>query len=92
MDYQGMTASAVLYFNEKGDEKGEMTNFIAKRYREVKGHYYLEEWSPLMLEYREINGIKIPTKLEVVWKLSSGDFPCIKIEVTDIMYNNLSIY
>jgi hypothetical protein len=31
MSYEGVTASAVVYFNEKG----EMTNFVAKRYMSV---------------------------------------------------------
>ncbi len=82
-----MTVSAVLSFNEKG----EMTNFVAKRYRDVRGHYDLEEWSIPMSEYRKINGIKIPTKAEGVWKLNSGDFSYIKIEVTDVIYNDPSL-
>ncbi len=56
-----------------------------------RGHYDLEEWSIPMSEYRKINGIKIPTKAEGVWKLNSGDFSYIKIEVTDVIYNDPSL-
>ena len=87
-DCQGMKVSAIMNFSKEG----EMTNLIATRYREVKGHYYLEEWSPSMLEYREVNGIRVPTQVEVVWKLSSGDFPCVRMEVTDIEYDTPLIH
>ena len=82
LDYQGMMVSAVLYFNEKG----EMTHIFAERYREIKGQYSLDEWVPRMSAYKEINGIKVPTKSEVIWKLDSGDFKAIEVEVTDITY------
>ncbi|HIE16893.1 MAG TPA: hypothetical protein EYP71_01700 [Dehalococcoidia bacterium] len=86
-EHQGMTVSAILNFSKEG----EIINLIAMRYREISGHYYLEEWSPSMLKYRELNGVKVPTQIEVVWKLSSGDFPCIRIKVADIEYDNFPI-
>lgn len=88
MSYQGVTASAILYFNEKG----EMTDFVAQRYMTVDGKYDLETWSTPIIEYREINGMRLPVKGEGIWKLSSGDFPYIKLEITDIEYNNSSLY
>lgn len=83
-----LTASATLYFNEKG----EMTNFIAERYMSVGDEFSLETWSTPIGEYREINGIMVPTKGEGVWKLSSGDFSYIRLEDVDIEYNNPSAY
>jgi hypothetical protein len=88
MSYGGVTASAIIYFNEKG----EMTDFVARRYMSVDGGYSLETWSTPIKEYREINGIRLPVKGEGVWKLSSGDFTYISLEVTDIEYNNPSPY
>lgn len=82
MSYQGVTASAITYFNEKG----EMTNFAAERYMTVDGQYVLETWSTPIREYREINGIRIPTMGEGVWKLSSGDFSYIRLEITELEY------
>jgi hypothetical protein len=84
MSYGGVTASAIIYFNEKG----EMTDFVARRYMSVDGGYSLETWSTPIKEYREINGIRFPVKGEGVWKLSSGDFTYIKLEIIDIEYNN----
>ena len=88
MSYQGVTSSAILYFNEKG----EMTDFVAQRYMDVDGKYALETWSTPITEYGEINGIRLPIKGEGVWKLSSGDFSYIRLEITDIEYNNTSLY
>ena len=85
---EGLTASAILYFNEKG----EMTNFVAERYMTVDDEFSLETWSTPIEEYREVHDIRIPTKGEGVWKLSSGDFNYIRVEIIDIEYNNPSIY
>jgi len=88
ISYKGVTASAVLYFDEKGD----LTNFIAERYMDVEGKFFKETWSTPISEYKEIKRIRIPIKGEGVWNLSSGDFSYIRLEITDIEYNNPSIY
>lgn len=82
----GLTASAVLYFNEKG----EMTNFIGERYSTIDNK--MTTWSTPIKEYKEIKGVRIPAKGEAVWKLKSGDFCYIKVEIVDIEYNIPSIY
>jgi len=69
-----------------------MTNFVAERYMTVDDKFSLETWSTPIEEYREVHGIRIPTKGEGVWKLSSGDFSYIRLEIIDIEYNNPSIY
>jgi hypothetical protein len=47
---EGLTASAILYFNEKG----EMTNFVAERYMTVDDEFSLETWPTPIGEYKEI--------------------------------------
>jgi len=84
----GLTASAVFHF----DEKGELTNLVAERYRDENGQQVLGTWSTPILEYKEINGVWIPSKGYAEWNLSSGDFKYIEVEVTDIEYNNPSLY
>ena len=84
----GLSASAVLYFNEKG----QMTNFVAERYMTVDDEYSLQTWSTPITEYREINDMMLPSKGEGVWHLSSGDFRYIRVEIIDIEYNNPSEY
>lgn len=82
MSYKGVTVSAVVYFNEKG----ELINFVADRYMDVGGKFKLEKWSTPIKEYRELNGIRIPAKGEGVWNLDTGDFSYIDLKVTDIEY------
>lgn len=88
MSYGGITASGVFLFNEKH----EVISFVAQRYMEIDGQYSLETWSPLVKEYKDFNGIKIPSKVEVMWKLKTGDFKWYQLEITDIEYNKPLIY
>jgi len=85
---KGLAASAILYFNEEG----QMTDFVAERYMSVEDGYSLETWSTPIEEYKEINGIMVPVKGEAVWRLNSGDFSYIRLEITDIEYDNRSVY
>jgi len=79
----GLTASAMFYFNESG----ELENFITERYYDEGGQLVLRTWSTPITEYKEINGIRMPSKGDAVWNLSSGDFKYIEVELTDIEYN-----
>lgn len=88
MSYGGVTASGVFVFNEKQ----EVINFVAQRYMEIDGQYSLETWSPLVKEYNDFNGIKVPSKVEVIWKLKTGDFKWFQLEITDIEYNKPLIF
>ena len=88
MSYGGVTASGVFMFNGNGDP----VNFIAKRYMEVNGQYILETWSIPLKEYSEFDGIRIPSKGEVVWKLKTGDFSWYRFEITEIEYNRPAVY
>lgn len=83
MSYGGITASGIFIFNEKG----EVINFIAKRYMESNGQYVLKTWSTPMKDYKEFNGFRIPSKGEAIWKLESGDFCWYKVEITEAEYN-----
>ncbi|MBO8129159.1 MAG: hypothetical protein H0Z39_08185 [Peptococcaceae bacterium] len=88
MSYRGVTASGVFMFNEKG----EVINFVAERYGQFDGQYVLETWSVLIRDYKEFNGIRIPTKGEVIWKLKTGDFSWYHFEITEIEYNKPVVY
>ena len=79
----GVSASAVLSVNEQGQP----TFFTADRYREEHGHYRLIPWSGQYNEYREVDGMRIPTTYEITWHLPSGDFTWLHAEITEIEYN-----
>ena len=88
ISYKGTTASAVFHFNEKG----EVTKITAKRYREVDGKFALEDWEGQIVEYKTFNGIVIPNKINIIWKLKTGDFCYDKVAIIDIEYNKPSVY
>ncbi|MDA1475825.1 DUF6544 family protein [Bacillus changyiensis] len=87
MSYGGITGSGVFQFNDKG----EVTSFLADRYMESKGTYSLEKWLIQLKDYQEFNGIKIPVRGKVIWKLDTGDFDWFHFEIDDVQYNKIEI-
>lgn len=83
MSYGGITASGVFTFNDRG----EVTSLVAQRYGEFNGRYLMKPWSVKIKEHKEFNGIRIPARGEVVWKLDAGDFNWYQFEITGIEYN-----
>ncbi|HPZ42761.1 MAG TPA: hypothetical protein PL078_02045 [Bacillota bacterium] len=88
MDYGGVSATGVFTFNEQG----EVVSFVAERYGEFNGRYLLRPWSVLIKEHREFNGVRIPSRGDVVWKLDTGDFHWYQFEITEIEYNRPEAY
>ncbi|MFH1197877.1 MAG: DUF6544 family protein [bacterium] len=86
MSYKEISASAIFYFNEKG----EFINFVAERYYDNDKTY--KTWFTPVEKYGIVNGIKIPVSGGAHWKLESGDFKYIQLEVTDIEYNNALMF
>ena len=84
MAYDDITASGIFTFNDKG----QVVNFEAERYGEFNGEIRLETWSIPVRNYKEFEGVRIPTKGNVTWKLDTGDFNWFNFEVTKIEYNN----
>lgn len=85
---QGATAAAVLHFNDKD----ELTQFTAERYREENGRYVLGQWLIHCGGYEEVNGVRIPLKGVAAWKLESGDFSYFRGEITEIEYDKPVVY
>ncbi|GAB6098177.1 hypothetical protein JCM16358_00560 [Halanaerocella petrolearia] len=88
MSYGEITASAVFKFNEKG----EVENFTCQRYMVTDGKPTLETYSVPLGNYKELDGIRVPTEGRAIWKLKSGDFSYYKMEVTEVEYNNPVLY
>jgi hypothetical protein len=85
MTWGGVTASGVFTFNTEGD----MSGFRARRYYDRKGGSNLEEWV-ISIEpdgCREFEGVRIPSRFSVTWRLKEGDFTWYRMEITDIRYN-----
>ena len=47
----------------------------------------LETWVIKLANYKELNGIAVPTTFEVLWRLKEGDLSYAKFNVKKIEYN-----
>lgn len=75
-----LTVSYIVTFNDMG----EITQIETKRFM---GNENLETWVGRLSEYKEINGIVIPTTIEATWKLEKGDYSYAKFKVEKIEYD-----
>lgn len=85
MRYKGQVVNADFHFNPSGD----LISIIADRYYYRQEHATLEKWICTLDEnsYIEKNGIRIPSKAGITWKLPEGDFFWLQLEITDISFN-----
>lgn len=92
------SSSAKLYF-EDGDhtieasfvfnEVGEITESVTERYWGGDENYKLVEWGGKYDDYRRINGVKVPTNIEVAWHFDSGVHKYANFVVSDLNYNTI---
>lgn len=85
LSHENVTASIDLHI----DEQGQLTHVTAERYKEEHGRYVLAPWSVQAGEYQEVQGMRIPTSVEVIWHLPAGDFSWFRCKITEIAYNQL---
>jgi hypothetical protein len=89
MSYAGVTASGIFRFDGSGDLKG----FEARRYYHRETGSTLEDWV-VQIEpegYTEFEGVRVPARSAVTWRLKDGDFTWFKLQITDIRYNRRGI-
>jgi hypothetical protein len=48
---------------------------------------HLEKWVIKVADYKEWNGVVIPTQFEVLWRLEKGDYSYAKFNITEIEYD-----
>lgn len=87
MTYQGETGSATFYFNDIGD----LLKVSAIRYKEHDDDSDLLECIGEVKKSRTIDGIKIPTEMNVSWVLEEGLFTWYKLEIYDVQYSHLGL-
>ena len=80
----GKSVSAYMFF----DEAGRLTNFTAKRYREIGGEFSLDPWSTPITSYGKRAGLNLPVCGQAVWNLDAGDLVYAELEITEIKYNS----
>ncbi|SHN14019.1 DUF6544 family protein [Mucilaginibacter sp. OK098] len=79
-NHNELSCCYIVTFNNKG----EITQFETKRYM---GEESLETWVGKLGNYKEMNGIMVPTSIEAIWKLPKGDFSYAKFNVIKIEYD-----
>ena len=81
----GKSVSGRMYF----DAQGRLENFVAQRYREVKGDFVLDTWSTPTEAYGTLAGLNLPVRGKAIWKLSTGDLTYADLEVKEVEYNHV---
>jgi hypothetical protein len=81
----GITISAWLYFNEKG----ELVNFDSEDRSALgaNGETLKLKWRTPLRDYKSINGYKLASYAEAVYTYPDGDFTYATFELKDIGYN-----
>ena len=83
--YCGTKADGIFRFSKNGRIK----SFETKRYYYRKEGPTLENWY-IDIDpegYTEFEGIRVPARCTVTWKLKEGDFEWFKVNITNIRYN-----
>ncbi len=77
------SVDAVFHFNEIG----EVTRIETKsKYRDHKSGFEREKFTLLCKNYQEVEGVMIPTEVDYVWNLDTGDFEYGQFRVTGVEY------
>jgi hypothetical protein len=76
-------ASGTFSFDDEGKVTYATTN---DRYREQKGQFRKQKWSASYKNYREMNGVMIPTETEVSWEDGDETFTYARFIITDVTY------
>lgn len=80
----GITISADLYFNEKG----QLINFISEDRLYLDEHQNLisRTWSTPINSYQNLHGYQLPLEGKAVWLDDQGEFEYIQLHIKDIKY------
>jgi hypothetical protein len=78
--YNKLSLFLIVIFNESG----EIIQMETERYMDEKN---MEKWVIKLADYKEMNGVGVPTRFEVLWRLEKGDFSYAKFNLRKIEYN-----
>ncbi len=82
INYQGVEATADFIF----DQEGNLLRTEAMRYKESDESAERLRCSGELNSYQEVEGMKIPTEIDVSWDLDSGKFSWFKVKVEEIFF------
>ncbi|HXS18784.1 MAG TPA: DUF6544 family protein [Polyangiaceae bacterium] len=88
MRHAGLTTSAVFHF----DALGRVVSLTAERYLGGGPEAKLTPWFVACSAWHTVEGIEVPVKGDVRWKLPGGEFSYYRWEVVDINYDRPELY
>jgi len=83
MSWKGLAESVTFHFSENRD----VAYVTANRYMGGGEDAERRPWKVTVLKTDEVEGLRIPTDLEVSWELESGPFTWYRFKVTDVEFN-----
>lgn len=79
-----ITVGADVYF----DDEGKLVNFISNDRFETNGKEYINNpWETPVSAYREINGYRLPSKAQLIYRRPEGNFCYGEFELENMEYN-----
>lgn len=88
LTYSSLSVSGDFHF----DEQGAFTTFVAQRARDVDSRPSTLTWSARASDYRAYGDLYLPGSAEACWRLLLGEFPYVRLDVTEIEHNISSVY
>lgn len=80
-NYNNMNLKYLVRFNQQG----EITEFETNRFMEGQGY---QKWIGKLSDYKELNGIRIPTTIEAIYRLTDSDYSYAKFLLKTIEYDH----
>lgn len=80
---EGMSISLKFFFNDNNEV---IKIYTEDRYGQFQGKYEQKPWEGHFSDYKEIDGVLIPTKAEIGWHLEDGFWLFIKMTIDDAKY------
>jgi hypothetical protein len=87
-----MTLSGPLSGTYTFTAEGDLASFEAERYYGGGENARLLPWRVTATAWTTFDGLRIPYKHDVTWRLPEGDFTWLTLEITDLSVNNASRY
>lgn len=73
-----------LFYDMSFNDAGQIREMTTQRYM---GTDSMETWQGKVSEYVEVNGMHVPSRIEAIWKLDSGDYKYADFKVDKFEYD-----
>lgn len=83
MEYEGTSGSVTFHFTEDY----ELEKISAMRYRDTGDEAEKREWFGEVKETKVVDGLRVPTIIDISWVLEDEVFTWYRFEATDLEFN-----